>query len=139
MRVMVIVKANKQCEAGVLPSAEMLAEMGKYNEGLLRAGVMLTGDGLRPSSKGARVKFGGREPVVTNGPFPETEQLVAGFWIWKVKSQEEAVEWLKKAPFRNGETVEIRQFHEAEDFAPVMTPEAAEQEARRRQAAGAGA
>jgi hypothetical protein len=116
MRFMVIVKANKESESGALPSEETLAEMGKFNEELVKAGVMLAGEGLHPSSKGARVRFGGRTTTVIDGPFPETKELVAGFWIWKVKSKQEAIDWLKRAPFREGE-VEIRQIFETEEFA----------------------
>jgi len=116
MRFMVIVKANPESEAGVLPSAEILETMGKFNEELVKAGVMLAGEGLHPSSKGARVRFGGRTTTVIDGPFPETKELVAGFWIWKVKSKQEAIEWLKRAPFQEGE-VEIRQIFETEEFA----------------------
>jgi hypothetical protein len=132
MRVMVIVKASKESEAGVLPDQKIFAAMGKYNEEILKAGVMLSADGLRPSSKGKRVKFSGGQRVVTDGPFAETRELVAGFWIWQVKSMDEAVEWLKRAPFDGGVEVEIRQFHEAEDFEPVLTPELKEQENRLR-------
>lgn len=132
MRVMVIVKADKDSEAGVLPSRELLEKMGKYNEELVKAGVMLAGDGLRPSSHGARVKFSGTTRTVTDGPFPETKDLVAGFWLWKVKSKEEAVDWLKRAPFDGGTEVEIRPLHEAEDFAPNLTPEMKEKEQRLR-------
>src|SRR5256886_8241929 len=116
MRFMVIVKANKESEAGVLPSTEMLAEMGKFNEELVKAGVMLAGEGLRPSSKGARVRFEGKKKTVIDGPFTETKELVAGFWLWQVRSMDEAIEWLKRAPFDGGTEVEIRQIHEAEDF-----------------------
>src|SRR5262245_5616843 len=116
MRFMVIVKATAESESGVLPSAEALAEMGKFNEELLKAGVMLAADGLHPSSKGARVRFGGRTATVVDGLFPETKELVAGFWIWKVSSKQEAIDWLKRAPFRN-EEVEIRQIYETEEFA----------------------
>jgi hypothetical protein len=116
MRFMVIVKANKESESGALPSEEILTEMGKFNEELVKAGVMLAGEGLHPSSKGARVRFGGRTTTVIDGPFPETKELVAGFWIWKVKSKQEAIDWLKRAPFREGE-VEIRQIFETEEFA----------------------
>ncbi|MCI0596212.1 MAG: YciI family protein [candidate division Zixibacteria bacterium] len=116
MRFMVIVKADKESEAGVLPSEKLLTEMGKYNEELVKAGVMLAGEGLQPSSKGARVKFSGGKHIVTDGPFAETKELVAGFWLWQVKSKEEAIEWLKRAPFENTE-VEIRQVFETEDFA----------------------
>ena len=118
MRFMVIVKANKESEAGVLPSQEILERMGKFNEELVKAGVMLAGEGLQASSKGARVKFSGDKRMVTDGPFAETKELIAGFWMWKVKSKEEAIEWLKRAPFDGGEEVEIRQVFETEDFAP---------------------
>jgi hypothetical protein len=118
MRVMVIVKANKDSEAGKLPPPELLAKMGKFNEELHKAGLLLAGEGLRPSSKGKRVKFGDGKRVVTDGPFAETKELIAGFWLWKVKDMEEAVEWLKRAPFDRGEEVEIRQLHEMEDFGP---------------------
>ena len=117
MRFMVLVKASKDSEAGVMPSAELLRKMGKYNEELLKAGVMLAGDGLQASSKGARVKFSGGKTTVIDGPFPETDQLVAGYWIWKVKSREEAIEWLKRAPFDGGAEIELRQIFEMEDFA----------------------
>ena len=132
MRVMVIVKANKDSEAGVLPSRELLTKMGAYNEQLAKAGIMIAGDGLQASSKGKRVKFSGAEPVVTDGPFAETKELVAGFWLWRVKSMDEAVEWLKRAPFENGEEVEIRQLFEAEDFGDEFTPELRAQEQRLR-------
>ena len=118
MRFMVIVKANKESEAGILPSQELLEKMGKYNEELVKAGVMLAGEGLQSSSKGARVKFSGDKRIVTDGPFAETKELIAGFWMWKLKSKEEAIEWLKRAPFDGGEEVEIRQVFETEDFAP---------------------
>ena len=131
MRFMVIVKADKDSEAGVLPSHDLLAEMGKFNEELVKAGVMLAGEGLQASSKGARVKFSGTKRTVTDGPFTETRELVAGFWLWQVRSKEEAIEWLKRAPFREGE-VEIRQVFEAEDFGPEFTPELREQEERLR-------
>ncbi|MGH9728400.1 MAG: YciI family protein [Candidatus Acidiferrales bacterium] len=117
MRFMVLVKANKDSEAGVMPSTELLGKMGKYNEELLKAGVMLAGDGLQASSKGARVKFSGGKTTVTNGPFPEANELVAGYWIWKVESKEEAIEWLKRAPFDGGAEIELRQIFEMEDFA----------------------
>ena len=129
MRVMVLVKANAHCEAGEMPSTELLTAMGKYNEDLVKAGVMLAGEGLQPSSKGARVRFSGKQRMVIDGPFAETRDLVAGYWIWKVKSLQEAIEWLKRAPFDNDE-VEIRPLHEVEDFAPNMTPELEEQERR---------
>jgi len=118
MRFMVIVKASKETEAGILPSREILEKMGKFNEELVKAGVMLAGEGLHPSSKGARVKFHGNQRTVTDGPFAETKELIAGFWLWQVKSKEEAIEWLKRAPFDGGAEVEIRQVFETEDFAP---------------------
>jgi hypothetical protein len=118
MRFMVIVKADKNSEAGVLPSKELFAAMGKYNEELVKAGVMLAAEGLQPSSKGARVKFSGGSRTVTDGPFAETKELIAGFWLWQVKSKEEAIEWLKRAPFDGGAEVEIRQVFELSDFPP---------------------
>ena len=130
MRFMVIVKANKDSEAGVLPDKKILTEMGKYNEELSKAGVMLAGEGLQPSSKGVRVKFSGGKPTVIDGPFAETKELVAGFWLWQVKSKEEAIEWLKRAPFGGGTEVEIRQVFESEDFGEAFTPELREQEER---------
>lgn len=130
MRFMVIVKANKESEAGVLPSREILEKMGAYNEQLVKAGIMLAGDGLQPSSKGVRVKFSGGSQTVTDGPFPETEQLIAGFWVWRVKSREEAIEWLKRAPFDGGTEIELRQIFEMEDFGERLTPEMRENEAR---------
>lgn len=131
MRFMVIVKANKDSEAGVLPSKELLTEMTRFNEELVKAGVMLAGEGLHASSKGARVRFSGEKLIVIDGPFAETKELIAGFWLWKVKSKAEAIEWLKRAPFREGE-VEIRQVFEAEDFGDALTPELKEREARLR-------
>ncbi len=128
MRFMVIVKASKDSEAGKMPSTELLTAIGKYNEELVNAGVMLAGEGLAPSSKGARVKFDGKKRTVTDGPFSETKELIGGYWIWKLASKQEAVEWLKKAPFSGGEEVEIRQIFEMEDFAKEMTPEHREQE-----------
>jgi hypothetical protein len=119
MRFMVIVKANKESEAGQLPSEQMLAQMGKFNEELVKAGVMLAGEGLQASSKGARVRFEGKKRTIIDGPFAETKELVAGFWLWQVKSKEEAIEWLKRAPFDGGEEVELRQVFETADFAPV--------------------
>ncbi len=116
MRVMVIVKASKESEAGILPGPELLDKMGKFNEELMNAGLLLAGDGLHSSAKGKRVKFDGEKRLVTDGPFAETKELIAGFWLWKVKSMDEAVEWLKKAPFGGGVEVEIRQVHEIEDF-----------------------
>jgi hypothetical protein len=132
MRFMVIVKASKDSEAGVLPTHEEFAEMGKYNEELAKAGLMLAAEGLQASSKGARVKFDGNKRTVTDGPFAETKELIAGFWLWQVRSREDAIEWLKRAPFREGE-VEIRQVFEAEDFGEEFTPELREQEERVRQ------
>jgi len=134
MRVMVIVKANKESEAGVLPKKEMLAEMGKFNEQLAKAGVMLEGEGLHASSQGKRVRFSGDKKSVIDGPFSETKELIAGFWLWQVKSMDEAVEWLKRAPFQDTE-VEIRQVFEADDFGAELTPELREQEERVRQMA----
>jgi hypothetical protein len=136
MRFMVLVKADKNSEAGVLPTKELLAEMGKFNEELVKAGVMLAGEGLHPSSKGARVKFSGGKRTVIDGPFAETKELVAGFWVWQVKSKEEAIEWLKRAPFE-GTEVEIRQIFEAEDFGDEFTPELRAQEERVRAQAAA--
>jgi hypothetical protein len=132
MRFMVIVKASPESEAGVLPDQKILAEMGKYNEELVQAGVMLAGEGLHASSKGARVKFSGDKRIVTDGPFAETKELIAGFWIWKVSSKQEAIDWLKRAPFGGGTELEIRQVFEAEDFGPQFTPELREQEERLR-------
>jgi hypothetical protein len=129
MRFMVIVKANKDSEAGVLPDKKILTEMGKFNEELSKAGIMLAGEGLQPSSKGIRVRFSGGKKTVIDGPFAETKELVAGFWLWQVKSKEEAIEWLKRAPFEDTE-VEIRQVFEAEDFGAEFTPELREQEER---------
>jgi hypothetical protein len=128
---MVIVKATRSSEAGALPSAKLLADMGKFNEELVKAGVMLAGEGLAPSSRGKRVTFSGGSQTVVDGPFAETKELVAGFWLWQVKSMDEAIEWLKRAPFKEGE-VEIRQVFEAEDFGENLTPELREQEDRLR-------
>jgi len=136
MRFMVIVKASKEFEAGILPSGELLTAMGKYNEELVKAGVLLAGEGLQPSSKGARVKFSGSKRTVVDGPFAETKELIAGFWLWQVKSKEEAIEWLKRAPFGGGMEVEIRQVFEAEDFGANLTPEHREQWERLRKQAG---
>jgi len=132
MRFMVIVKASKDSEAGVLPSTKLLAEMGKFNEELVKAGVMLAGEGLRASSKGARVKFSGEKRTVTDGPFAETKELVAGFWIWKCASLKEAIEWARRCPnpHNEGGELEIRQIFEAEDFGENFTPELREQEKR---------
>ena len=131
MRFMILVKADKNSEAGVLPDQKLLADMGKFNEELVKAGVMLAGEGLQPSSKGARVKFSKGKKSVIDGPFAETKELVAGFWLWQVRSKEEAIEWLKRAPFEDTE-VEIRQVFEAEDFGAEFTPELREQEERLR-------
>ena len=133
MRVMVIVKANKDSEAGVLPNQEILTKMGAYNEQLVKAGIMLAGEGLQASSKGKRVKFSGEKRIVTDGPFTESKELIAGFWLWQVRSMEEAVEWLKRAPFDGGTELEIRQVFEAEDFGENCTPELRKQEERLRQ------
>ena len=130
MRFMVIVKANKESEAGVMPTEKMLADMGKFNEELAQAGVMLAGEGLHPSSKGARVRFSGGKSTVIDGPFAETKELVAGYWLWQVKSKDEAIEWLKRAPFDGDTEVELRQVFEAEDFGDEFTPELREQEER---------
>lgn len=132
MRVMVIVKANKESEAGMLPDTKVFAAMGKYNEELIKAGVMLAADGLQPTAKGKRVKFSGDQRIVTDGPFPLTPDIIAGFWIWRVKSMEEAVEWLKRAPFGGGTEIDIRPFHEPEDFGPALTPELKQQQERLR-------
>jgi hypothetical protein len=134
MRFMVIVKANKDSEAGVMPSEKLLAEMGKFNEELVKAGVMLAGEGLQPSSKGARVKFSGTKRTVIDGPFAESKELIAGFWLWQVKSKEEAIEWVKRCPNpMEGESeIEIRQVFEASDFGAEFTPELREQEERLR-------
>lgn len=133
MRFMVIVKANPESEAGQMPTTEILAEMGKYNEELVKAGVMLAGEGLHPSSRGARVRFDGKQRTVIDGPFAETKELIAGFWLWQVKSRDEALEWLRRAPFQEGE-VELRQVFETEDFGDAMTPEMREREERLRAA-----
>jgi hypothetical protein len=135
MRVMVIVKANKDSESGVLPSEEILTEMGKFNEELVKAGVLLSAEGLHASKSGVRVKFGGiGKSIVTDGPFTETRELIAGFWLWQVKSIAEAVEWIRRSPFsKSNEEIEIRRVFEAEDFAPNATPELLAQEARMRE------
>jgi hypothetical protein len=135
MRVMVIVKASKESEAGILPSTEILTAMHKYNEELVKAGVMLAGEGLHASSKGKRVRFSGKTRTVTDGPFTEAKELIAGFWLWQVRSMDEAVEWLKRSPFDSGTEIEIRQVFEPEDFGAQLTPELKEQEARLRQQA----
>ena len=132
MRFMVIVKADKDSEAGKLPSPEVFEAMGKYNEELVKAGVMLAGEGLHPSSKGARVRFEGKKRTVIDGPFAETKELIAGFWLWQVKSKDEALEWLKRAPFDGGTEVELRQVYETSDFGDALSPELREQEERLR-------
>jgi hypothetical protein len=132
MRVMVFVKASKYSEAGVLPTPELLGAMGKFNEELVKAGVLLDANGLHASSKGKRVKFSGQQRTVTDGPFAETKELIAGYWLWQVKSIEEAVEWLKRAPFDGGAEVEIRPVFEAADFGAQLSPELKAQEERLR-------
>jgi hypothetical protein len=132
MRFMVIVKADKNSEAGVMPSTELLTAMGKFNEEMVKAGVMLAGEGLHPSSKGARIKYSGKDRIVTKGPFGETSDLVAGFWLIQVQSRDEAIEWMKRAPFDGGSEIEIRQVFDAEDFGEALTPELREQENRLR-------
>lgn len=132
MRVMVIVKASKESEAGILPDREILTKMGKYNEELVRAGVMLAADGLHPTSKGKRIRFSGEQRTVVDGPFAETKELIAGFWLWQVRSMDEAVEWLKRAPFDGGTEIELRQVFEPEDFGDEITQELKDQEARLR-------
>jgi hypothetical protein len=129
---MIMIRADKDTEAGVMPSEQILAAMGEYNEELVKAGVMLAGEGLHPSSKGARVKFSGGKYIITDGPFAETKELICGFWLWQVKSKEEAIEWLKRSPFDGGAEIEIRQVFEAEDFGAEFTPELREQEERLR-------
>jgi hypothetical protein len=129
---MVLVKADKNSESGVMPTEKDLTEMGKFNEELVKAGVMLAGEGLQPSSKGARVRFSGKNRTVIDGPFAETKELVAGFWVWQVKSKEEAIEWLKRAPFGGDTEVELRQIFEADDFGAEYTPELRQQEDRLR-------
>ena len=134
MRFMIMVKATKDSEAGVLPDEKMFAEMGKFNEELVKAGIMLAGEGLQPSSKGARVRFSGAKRTVIDGPFAETKELVAGYWIWTVKSREEAIEWVKRCPnpMPTDSEIEIRQIYEAEDFGKEFTPELKAQEERLR-------
>jgi hypothetical protein len=132
MRFMVLVKASPESEAGQMPSTELLTAMGKYNEELVNAGVMLAGEGLHPSSKGARVKFDGDRRTVTDGPFAETKELLAGYWMWKCKSKQEAIDWLKRAPFDGGTEIELRQVFETEDFGAELTPQLREQEERLR-------
>jgi hypothetical protein len=130
MRVMVIVKANKDSEAGILPTQQLLTEMGKFNEQLVKAGVMLAGEGLQSSAKGKRVRFSGPNRTVTDGPFAETKELIAGFWLWQVRSMEEALEWVKRCPnpHQGDSEIEIRQVFEVEDFGPALTPELKQQE-----------
>ncbi|UVT14908.1 MAG: YciI family protein [Nitrospira sp.] len=132
MRFMVIVKATKESEAGVMPSTQLLTDMGKFNEVLVNAGVLLAGDGLHPSSKGARVRFSGTKRTVIDGPFAETKELIAGYWLWQCKSKEEAIEWVKRCPNPHNEDseIEIRQVFDAEDFGAEFTPELREQEDR---------
>ena len=134
MRFMILIKATKDSEAGVMPSRQLLTEMGKFNEELVKAGVMIAGEGLHPSSKGARVRFSGNKRTVIDGPFAETKELVAGFWLWQVKSKEEAIEWVKRCPNPHNEEgeVEIRQVFEVEDFGAELSPELREQESRLR-------
>jgi hypothetical protein len=132
MRFIVIVKANKDSEAGILPSTEILTAMGKYNEDLVKTGVMLAGEGLQPSSKGKRVRFSGTTPTVIDGPFAETKELIAGFWLWQARSMEEAIAWLKRSPFAGGVEIEIRPLYEMEDFGAAVTPEVKERDQRLR-------
>lgn len=134
MRFMIIVKASKDSEAGVMPSEELLTAMGNYNDELVKAGIMLAGEGLHPSSNGARVRFSGKNRTVIDGPFPETKELIAGYWLWKVKSKEEAIEWVKRCPnpMLGDSEIEIRQVFEMEDFGDSMTPELRAQEERQR-------
>ncbi|CAN5619766.1 YciI family protein [soil metagenome] len=138
MKVMVLVKASPESEAGEMPSQELLERMTSYNEELVKAGIMLAGEGLHPTSRGVRVRFDGDDRTVTDGPFAETKELLAGFWLWNVKSMDEAVEWLKRAPFENGDELEIRQVFGEEDFGEEYTPELREREARMRAATGEG-
>lgn len=141
MRFMVIVKASKQSEAGILPTSEQFAEMGKFNEELAKAGALLAADGLQPSSKGVRISFAGSKPSITDGPFAETKELIAGFWLLQFKSKEEAIEWMLRSPFGrppfNEGEIEIRQVYEAEDFGEALTPQLREQEERLRARTGA--
>ena len=137
MRFMVIVKASPESEAGELPSTDILQKMGKYNEELVKAGVMLAGEGLHPSSKGARVEFSAGEPKVIDGPFAETKELIGGYWLWQVKSLDEALEWVRRAPFAPGDVIEVRPVFEADDFGEAFTPELREQEERLRKQAEA--
>jgi hypothetical protein len=134
MKFLIMVKATKDSEAGAMPTEKLLTEMGKYNEELVKAGILLAGEGLHPSSKGARVKFSGKSRTVVDGPFAETKELVAGFWLWQVKSREEAIEWVKRCPnpMLEDSEIEIRQIFEADDFGAVLTPELREQDERLR-------
>ena len=130
MKVMVLVKASPASEAGEMPGTELLTEMGRFNEALVKAGILLAGEGLHPSSRGARVRFDGRQRTVIDGPFGETRDLVAGFWLWQVRNLDEAIEWIKRAPFDGGAEIELRPVFEADDFGDALTPELREQEAR---------
>ena len=132
MRCMIIIKANHDTEAGVMPSEQLLADMGRYNEELVKAGIMLAGEGLHPSMRGARVKFSGTARQVVDGPFAETKELIAGFWLWQVRDLDEAIEWVKRAPFDGGTEIEVRQVFEEDDFGEEFTPELREQEERLR-------
>ena len=136
MRFMVIVKASRDTEAGVMPSTELLTAMGKFNEEMVKAGVMLAGEGLHPTSKGSRIKYSAKTPGVSHGPFAVTSDLIAGFWLIQVKSRDEAIEWMKRAPFGDGDEIEIRQVFDTEDFGEALTPELREQEERLRAQAG---
>lgn len=136
MRFMVIVPGNADTEAGQMPTTEELLEMNKYNEELVKAGVMLAGEGLHPTSKGAKVRFEGEQRTVIDGPFTEAKELIAGFWIWECDSREEAIEWLKRAPFDGGTEIELRQVFDTEDFGDAVTPELRESEARMREQLG---
>ena len=132
MKVMVLVKASPASEAGEMPGTELLTEMGRFNEALVKAGILLAGEGLHPSSRGARVRFDGRQRTVIDGPFGETRELVAGFWLWQVRNLDEAIEWIKRAPFDGGAEIELRPVFEADDFGDALTPELREQEDRMR-------
>ena len=136
MRFMVIVKASKDSEAGVMPSTALLTAMGRFNEAMVKASVMVAGEGLHPTSKGARIKYSGKTPGVSHGPFPVTGDLIAGFWLIQVKSLDEAIDWMKRAPFSGGDEIEIRQVFDADDFGEALTPELREQEQRLRAQAG---
>ena len=135
MRFMILVKADRNSEAGILPSQQLMTDMGKFNEELLKAGVMLAGEGLHPTSKGAKVRFSGSERTVIDGPFTEAKELVAGYWVWECASRDEAIEWLKRAPFDGGVEIELRQIFEADDFGEQLTPELREANARLREQA----